>query len=71
MNVFIVSAHPNPYSFNAAVRSVLADSLTKAGHLVQHSDLYESAFDPTLTGQELLGSFQGGETPRHPNGGTK
>jgi NAD(P)H dehydrogenase (quinone) len=63
MKTLIVSAHPNPFSFNAAVRRALADSLATAGHEVRHSDLYESGFDPTLTGQELLDSFHGGETP--------
>jgi NAD(P)H dehydrogenase (quinone) len=63
MKTLIVSAHPNPFSFNAAVRGVLADSLAKAGHEVRHSELYETGFGATLTGQELLDSFQGGETP--------
>ena len=38
MNVLIVYAHPNPRSFNAAMRQAAVDALTEAGHAAQVSD---------------------------------
>jgi NAD(P)H dehydrogenase (quinone) len=46
MNVFIVLAHPEPRSFNAAMASTAADTLRAAGHTVVTSDLYAARFDP-------------------------
>jgi NAD(P)H dehydrogenase (quinone) len=48
MNVLIVYAHPNPRSFNAAMRQAAVDALTEAGHAVQVSDLYAINFKATL-----------------------
>ena len=48
MNVLIVYAHPNPRSFNAAMRQAAVDALTEAGHAVQVSDLYAMNFKATL-----------------------
>ncbi|HYA32993.1 MAG TPA: NAD(P)H-dependent oxidoreductase [Candidatus Bathyarchaeia archaeon] len=48
VNVLIVYAHPNPRSFNAAMRTVAVDTLTEVGHAVQVSDLYAMHFKPTL-----------------------
>ena len=48
MNVLIVYAHPNPRSFNAAMREAAVDTLTEAGHAVQVSDLYAMHFKATL-----------------------
>ena len=48
MNVLIVYAHPNPRSFNAAMREAAVDALTEAGHAVQVSDLYAMNFKATL-----------------------
>ncbi len=44
MNVLIVSAHPEPRSFNASLCSVATDSLAQAGHTVVVSDLYAQGF---------------------------
>jgi NAD(P)H dehydrogenase (quinone) len=46
MNILIVYAHPNPRSFNAAMKDLAVDVLTKRGHDVQVSDLYAMNFDP-------------------------
>lgn len=46
MKVFIVYAHPEPTSFNGALRDRAVDALTKAGHEVAVSDLYAEDFDP-------------------------
>jgi NAD(P)H dehydrogenase (quinone) len=48
VNVLIVYAHPNPQSFNAAMREVAVDALTEAGNAVQVSDLYAMRFKATL-----------------------
>jgi NAD(P)H dehydrogenase (quinone) len=49
MNVLIVFAHPEPKSFNAALRDFAADTLTHAGHTVRISDLYGMKFDPVAS----------------------
>jgi NAD(P)H dehydrogenase (quinone) len=46
MNVFIVLAHPEPRSFNAAMAHTAAETLRAAGHTVVTSDLYAARFDP-------------------------
>ena len=46
MRVFIVHAHHEPTSFNAALTREGASSLTAAGHEVVVSDLYAMRFDP-------------------------
>lgn len=46
MNVFIVHAHPEPKSFNAALTRTAVETLTGAGHAVRVSDLYAMRFDP-------------------------
>jgi NAD(P)H dehydrogenase (quinone) len=48
VNVLVVYAHPNPKSFNAAMRAVAVDVLTEAGNAVQVSDLYAMRFKATL-----------------------
>ena len=47
MNVLIVYAHPEPRSFNGAMKDLAVDVLTGAGHKVQVSDLYAMKFEPT------------------------
>jgi len=46
MNVLIVYAHPEPKSFNGALRDVAVSRLTQLGHSVQVSDLYALDFNP-------------------------
>ena len=46
MNVLIVYAHPEPKSFNGAMKDLAVEVLTGAGHQVQVSDLYAMKFDP-------------------------
>jgi NAD(P)H dehydrogenase (quinone) len=40
MRIFIVHAHPEPKSFNAAMTCTATDALTAGGHDVVVSDLY-------------------------------
>jgi NAD(P)H dehydrogenase (quinone) len=46
MNVLIVYAHPEPKSFNAALRDAAVSRLQQLGHRVQVSDLYAANFNP-------------------------
>ena len=46
MKILIVYAHPEPRSFNAAMKNLAVEVLAGAGHEVQVSDLYAMKFDP-------------------------
>ena len=46
MNVFVVLAHPEPQSFNAALFHTAVQALGDAGHAVATSDLYAMGFKP-------------------------
>lgn len=46
MKVFIVYCHPEPGSFNAALKQVAIDLFEEAGDTVEVSDLYADEFDP-------------------------
>jgi len=46
MKILIVYAHPEPLSFNGALKDLAIEVLTSAGHEVQLSDLYAMKFDP-------------------------
>src|SRR5438876_465948 len=47
MKILIVYAHPEPRSFNAALKNFAVEILTEAGHSVQVSDLYAMDFNCT------------------------
>lgn len=53
MNVFIVYAHQEPKSFNAAMRDLAVSVLTRAGHQVQVSDLYAMNFKAVADAQDF------------------
>ncbi len=55
MRALVVYCHPNPNSFNAAVRNLVIDRLTRAGAEVRLADLYAQGFQPVLTGDEWQG----------------
>jgi NAD(P)H dehydrogenase (quinone) len=46
MKVLIVYAHPEPKSFNGAMKDLAVKTLTKRGHTVEVSDLYAMKFNP-------------------------
>ena len=46
MNVLIVHAHPEPQSFNTALRDHSVKILAELGHTVEVSDLYAMGFNP-------------------------
>ncbi|MFD2673509.1 NAD(P)H-dependent oxidoreductase [Marinicrinis sediminis] len=49
MNTLILYAHPNPQSFNAAIKHTLQHSLQEQGSEVRIRDLYEMRFNPILS----------------------
>jgi NAD(P)H dehydrogenase (quinone) len=46
MNVLIVYAHPEPTSFNAALKDAAVKTIQAAGHRAEVSDLYAQKFNP-------------------------
>lgn len=54
LKVFIVYAHHEPSSFNAALLRSGADALRAAGHEVRISDLYAMGFDPVSDRRNFL-----------------
>jgi len=55
MNILLVSAHPAEDSYNAALHQAALAALIRAGHQVDHLDLYAEGFDPVLGRAERLG----------------
>lgn len=55
MRALVVYCHPDPGSFNAAVRDVVLDKLAGQGAEVRVHDLYAIGFSPVLTGLEWTG----------------
>jgi NAD(P)H dehydrogenase (quinone) len=52
MRVVVVVAHPDPDSFNHAIASTAAASLTRAGHAVTVLDLYAEEFRTAMSHDE-------------------
>ena len=46
MHVLLVYAHPEPASFNGALRDAIVGETVASGHSVDVSDLYAQGFDP-------------------------
>ena len=55
MNVLLVYAHPEPKSFNGAMRDTAVETLCAAGHEVTVSDLYAMGFNPVAGPGDLDG----------------
>ena len=55
MNVLIIHAHPEPTSFNAAMRDVAVATLQEEGHGVLVSDLYPMGFHAVLGANDFIG----------------
>ena len=53
MQALIVIAHPMKESFNHAIASRVAARLEASNYTVSIHDLYEQAFDPVLTSEEM------------------
>ncbi|MGR4069691.1 NAD(P)H-dependent oxidoreductase [Billgrantia sp. C5P2] len=46
MHALIVFCHPEPHSFNGALKDVAVETLQQQGYSVEVSDLYAEGFDP-------------------------
>lgn len=53
MKVLILYAHPEPTSFNGALKEAAVQTLGGAGHEVRVIDLYATGFDPVLKQQDF------------------
>ena len=62
MNVLIVYAHPEPKSFNAAMKDLAVETLRAAGHTVTVSDLYRMGFGAVLGAGDFTGPRVDAET---------
>ena len=71
MRVLVVSAHPVPDSYVAAVRVAAIRGLAAGGHDVDHLDLDAEGFQPVLTREEWEGHrWTGVESHRPPGSGS-
>ena len=55
MNALIVYAHPEPKSFNGAMKDLAVETLSAAGHEVVVSDLYAMGFNPVAGPGDMTG----------------
>jgi NAD(P)H dehydrogenase (quinone) len=55
MQVLIVYAHPEPASFNGALKDLAVSALTEAGHAVTVSDLYAQGFSAVAGPDDVAG----------------
>jgi NAD(P)H dehydrogenase (quinone) len=54
MRVLIVYAHPEPTSFNGAMKDLAVETLSAAGHAVTVSDLYAQGFNPVAGAHDFM-----------------
>ena len=71
MNVLIVYAHPEPKSFNGAMRDIAVDTFRAEGHAVVVSDLHAMRFAPVVGRSDFLNVPDDPETFRIPREQTK
>ena len=72
MRVLVVSAHPVPDSYLAAVRAATISGLVAGGHEVDHLDLDADGFEPVLSREEWEGHrWTGLETNRPASAGVR
>jgi len=57
MNVLIVYAHPEPTSFNGAMKDLAVETLTSLGHEVEVSDLYAMNWNAVAGPHDIAGSL--------------
>ncbi|MED1203530.1 NAD(P)H-dependent oxidoreductase [Heyndrickxia acidicola] len=54
MKTLVIYTHPNPASFNAAIKETVVNELTSKGQEVKVRDLYEMNFNPILSGEDFV-----------------
>lgn len=52
--ILVVYAHPNPESYNSAIKNQVVQTLGEAGHLVNVLDLYQEGFEARMSQEERL-----------------
>lgn len=57
MDALIIYAHPNPNSFNHAIKEKVVETLNGLNKTFEVVDLYSAGFRPVLTGDELYNIF--------------
>jgi NAD(P)H dehydrogenase (quinone) len=62
MKYLLIYAHPNPKSFNNAIKETIEGRIRAKGHQLTVRDLYELKFNPVLTGNDFMG-FKSGKAP--------
>jgi len=62
MKILIIYCHPNPKSFNHAIKERAKKKLKDLGHEVRVRDLYALGFDPALSGKDFE-AIHGGNIP--------
>ncbi|NCB50195.1 MAG: flavodoxin family protein [Alphaproteobacteria bacterium] len=62
MKYLIIYAHPNPKSFNHAIKEEIVKKIKEEGHSFEIRDLYALGFDPVLKGTDFIG-FKEGKIP--------
>lgn len=69
MHVLLVYAHPEPASFNGALRDAIVGETLDSGHSIDVSDLYAQGFDPVAgrgdfiqAADDVLFSYQAEQT---------
>ncbi|MDQ0200335.1 NAD(P)H-dependent oxidoreductase [Neobacillus ginsengisoli] len=62
MKTLVIYTHPNPASFNAAIKETVVNELTSNGHEVKVRDLYAMNFNPILSGEDFV-QFSQNKTP--------
>ena len=55
MNVLIVYAHPEPTSFNGAMKDLTVETLAALGHVVEVSDLYAMGWNAVAGPDDMAG----------------
>lgn len=59
MKHLVIYSHPNPKSFNAAIKDVYLNTLIENQHQVRISDLYAINFNPVLLASDFESFHQG------------
>ncbi|MBU0548100.1 MAG: NAD(P)H-dependent oxidoreductase [Candidatus Omnitrophica bacterium] len=54
MKYLIIYAHPNPKSFNHAIKEIVGENLRKAGNNFETRDLYGIGFSPELSNNDFV-----------------
>ena len=63
MRTLVVSCHPDPDSFCAALTARVEQALTGAGHELRVTDLYAEGFDPLFSAAEHAAHLEPGAHP--------